>query len=73
MGSRIGNHFRVRRTWAPRGSGSVSGFDGRMARRYRSRTTEVDLVASEKKDLVGVGGTSDPPWPVPNQELKKKK
>src|SRR3954471_18129703 len=32
--------------------GSVSGFDGRTARRDRSRTTEVDLVASRKKDLV---------------------
>src|SRR3954466_4843110 len=71
MGSRIGNHIRVRRTWAPRGSGLVSGFDGRTTRRDQSRTTEVDLVASEKKNLVGVGVTSDSSWSVSILSLRR--
>ena len=36
MGSRIGNHFRVRRTWAPRGSGS-----GLRVRRENGSTRSV--------------------------------
>ena len=36
MGSRIGNHIRVRRTWAPRGSGS-----GLRVRRENGSTRSV--------------------------------
>src|SRR3954469_25737319 len=56
MGSRIGNHFRVRRTWAPRGSASGLRVQGSTGSVFEGRLQDEELGVPGRRTWCGVGG-----------------